>query len=82
MEEKANRLEKYVDKTSDNCKAIDLYLDKYVPVKIQNMVCETMEASLTLGPRRNHELYNADKMSLLYRLILSNDDAEEGDIRK
>lgn len=42
-----DRLESYVDETRDHCKAIDLYLDKYMPVKIQNSICETMEASLT-----------------------------------
>lgn len=52
-----------------------------MPVKIQNMICETLESSLTQEPRRNHELYNADKMSLLYKIILSEDEQEEGDIR-
>ena len=62
--------------------SLDLYLDKYQPVKIQNMINETLEASLTNQPRRNHELYNADKMSLLYKMILSEDEHEEGDIRR
>lgn len=40
------------------------------------MIAETLEATLTGVERRNHELYNNDKTSLLYRLILSNE--EEG----
>lgn len=82
MEAKLHSLEEYVDETGDHCKALDLYLEKYSPVKTQSMICETMEACLMKETRRNHELYNADKMSLLYRIILSEDEAEAGDIRR
>lgn len=45
------------------------------------MIGETLEATLTGVERRNHELYNNDKNSLLYRLILG-DEQEGTSIRK
>jgi hypothetical protein len=40
---------------------------------MQQMIAETLNACLTGVERRNHELYNNDKTSLLYRLILGDE---------
>lgn len=37
------------------------------------MIADTLNACLVDVERRNHELYNNDKTSLLYRLILGDD---------
>ena len=71
-----NTLDTKVSSTNNHTIALDNYLDKYQPVRMQQMIAETLEATLTGVERRNHELYNNDKTSLFYRLILS--DEEEG----
>ena len=65
--------EEIVRETHNHCKAIDNYLDKYQPVRVQAMIGDTLNACLTGEPRRSHELYDSDKLSLLYRLILEDD---------
>lgn len=56
--------------------ALDNFIDKYQPVKIQTMIGETLDACLTGEERRSHELYANDKISLLYRIVL--EDSGEG----
>ena len=41
------------------------------------MIGDTLYACLTGEPRRSHELYDSDKLSLLYRLVL--EDEAKGD---
>jgi hypothetical protein len=48
---------------------------------MQNMIGSTLYACLTGEQRRNHELYDQDKLSLLYRTILS-DDGKETNIER
>lgn len=62
-----------VAKASDHCQALDQYLDRYQPVRMQSMISETLEACLKDEPRRMHELYHSDKIGLLYRAILEDD---------
>ena len=52
--------------TKTHCHAIDNYLDKYEPVRIQTMIGDTIRASLSGKGRRRHELYDNDKIGLLY----------------
>lgn len=62
-----------VARTSNHCQALDSYLDKYQPVRMQNMIGQTLYACLKGDERRNHELYDQDKISLLYKIILEDD---------
>ena len=52
-------------------------MNKYQPVRVQNMIDETLDATLTGEERRNHELYANDKISLLYKIVL--EDTGAGD---
>ena len=62
--------------TNNHCVAIDNYLDKYQPVRMQAMIGDTLHACLLDEQRRKHELYDQDKIALLYKMIL--DDTGEG----
>ena len=66
-------LDSKVNKTDNHCTALDNYLDKYQPVRMQGMIGDTLYACLYGAERRKHELYDQDKTSLLYRTILSDD---------
>jgi len=77
-----NELNAFVSATKDHCKALDHYLYKFQPVKMQNMISDTMRSILTGNERRSHELYEAEKNSLLYKLVLSDNDGDDGMIRK
>lgn len=48
---------------------------------MQNMISQTLYACLTGEERRNHELFNQDKISLLYRIILE-DTGNESNIER
>ena len=43
------------------------------------MIGDTLRASLKGEQRRNHELYNHEKLNLLYSEVLSEDKEEEND---
>jgi seryl-tRNA synthetase len=62
-----------ITNTKNHCVAIDNYLDKYQPVRMQSMIGDTLNACLIDEPRRRHELYDNDKISLLYKMILDDD---------
>ena len=60
-----------VAETRDNCTRLAHYQEKYQPVRVQAMIGDTLYACLTGPARRAHELYDSDKLSLLYRDILA-----------
>lgn len=66
-----------VSETQNLCLKLDMYLYKYLPVRTQSVVGDTLRACLTGVERRRHELYDNDKIALLYQLILQ-DDGESG----
>lgn len=66
-------LDKSVVATENHCQALDNYLDKYQPVRMQNMISDTLYACLQDEERREHELYDVDKLHYLYELILQDD---------
>ena len=67
--------------TENHCVALDNFMNKYQPVRVQTMIGETLDACLTGEERRNHELYENDKISLLYRMVLE-DTGKGADIQK
>ena len=62
-----------ISTTKNHCVAIDNYLDKYQPVRMQAMIGDTLNACLMDETRRRHEIYDQDKISLLYQVILEDD---------
>jgi hypothetical protein len=59
--------------TRDNCTRLAHYQEKYQPVRVQAMIGDTLYACLTGTARRSHELYDSEKLYLLYRDILNDD---------
>lgn len=51
----------------------DNYYEKYLPIRTQALVNETLRAILSGKERRRLELYDADKNSLLYQGLLCDD---------
>ena len=43
---------------SDHCLALDQYLDKYQPVRMEDMISEHLDACLLGEQRIKHKLYN------------------------
>ena len=70
-----------MSETKNHCLALDNYLDKYQPVRVQSMIGDTLKACLTGDERRSHELYENDKISLLYRIVLE-DTGEQSNIQR
>jgi len=81
IDETLHKLEENVQSTENHCVALDNFMNKYQPVRVQTMIGETLDACLTGEERRNHELYENDKISLLYRIVLE-DSGAGGDIQK
>ena len=54
----------------DHCIALDNYLDKYQPVRMQDMINDHLDASLYGNPRKAHTLYQSQTISKLYRELL------------
>ena len=70
-------LETNVSETRNICTALDSYLWKYLPVRTQSIVSDTLRACLGGQERRRHELYDNDKVALLYQYILEDEGAAE-----
>lgn len=54
----------------DHCKALDQYLDKYQPVRLEDAVTHHLDACLGGEERIKHKRYTDSTMSILYRSIL------------
>lgn len=68
-------------KIARECDRVESYLDKYINIRIQNIVATTLRACLTGEARRNHELYDLDKMHLLFKAIID-EDGQPGDLER
>ena len=62
-------------RTRNLCMKLDQYQYKYAPVRVQAMIGDTLRASLKGEAKRNHDLYDHDKLYLLYRMILTDEGA-------
>lgn len=51
----------------------DNFYDKYLPIRTQALINETLRATLSGKERRRLELYDNDKNSLLYQALLCDD---------
>jgi hypothetical protein len=67
-------------KTTDHTNSLDHYIDKYLPVTIQNMISDSLGASLIGDQRRNDELYEASKLGMLYKSMLEEDEGKRSGI--
>ena len=47
-----------VKKLKDHCVALDNYLDKYQPIRMQACIYDSLSTCLKGDSRRKHELYN------------------------
>jgi len=54
-------------KASNHCHTLDNYLEKYLPIRSQALINETLRSVLSGKERRRLELYDSDKTSLLYQ---------------
>ena len=54
----------------DHCKALDQYLDKYQPVRLEDAVTQHLDACLGGEERIKHKRYTDERMSVLYRTLL------------
>ena len=64
------KLDGELGRVGDHCKALDQYLDKYQPVRMEDAVTEHLDASLSGEERIKHKSYTAARMSVLYRALL------------
>lgn len=54
----------------DHLLALDQYLDKYQPVRMEDMITEHLNACLTGDMRVKHKLYNDSKVQLIFKALL------------
>ena len=60
-------------KNSNHVLTHDNFYEKYIPIRIQAQISETLKAVLGGKERRRLELYDNDKNSLLYQSLLVDD---------
>ena len=60
-------------KCTNHCLTVDNYLDKYLPIRSQALINESLRSILSGKERRRLELYDNDKNSLLYQQLLCDD---------
>lgn len=53
-----------------HCHALDQYLDKFQPLRMQAMINDHLNSCLHAETRRKHKIYEDKKTGLLLRLIL------------
>ena len=53
-------------KNTNHCVTLDNYLEKYLPIRTQGLINETLRSVLGGKERRRLELYDNEKNSLLY----------------
>ena len=60
-------------KNTNHCITLDNYLEKYLPIRTQGLINETLRSILGGKERRRLELYDNEKNSLLYQQLLCDD---------
>ena len=81
LDELLHKLDEDVNLTRNLCYAVENCVEKYQPVRTQAMIGETLKACLTGEMTRKHELYDNEKIQLLYSVILG-DSGSGSDIQK
>ena len=64
-------------KCTNHCVTLDNYLEKYLPIRTQSQLNDTLRSVLSGKERRRLELYDNEKNSLLYRNLLTDDGSGE-----
>lgn len=64
-------------KNSNHVGAVDSFIEKYLPIRMQAVVTETMRSVVSGKERRRLELYEHEKNTIMYRRMLMNVGAEE-----
>lgn len=64
-------------KNTNHVVAHDSYFDRYLPIRMQALVTETMRSILSGKERRRLELYEHEKNTIMFRKMLMNVGAEE-----
>ena len=77
--ETLDKVDKQMQKITRDSNRIESYLERYVNIRIQNIISTTLKACLTGEARRNHDLYDLDKMHLLFKAIID-EDGQPGDL--
>lgn len=62
IEDGYDMMDKGLENVANNSNRIESYVENYMNIRIQNIVAETLRASLTGNQRRNHEKYDQAKM--------------------
>ncbi len=60
-------------KNVNHCITLDNYLEKYLPIRTQGLINETLRSVLGGKERRRLELYDNEKNAILYQQLLSDD---------
>lgn len=60
-------------KNTNHCITLDNYLEKYLPIRTQSLINETLRSILGGKERRRLELYDNEKNAILYQQLLSDD---------
>ena len=64
-------------KSANHCVTLDNYLEKYLPIRTQSLINETLRSVLAGKERRRLELYDNEKNALLYTNLLTDDGGGE-----
>ena len=60
-------------KQTNHAISMDNYLEKYLPIRTQALIDETLRAVLSGKERRRLELYDAEKNAILYKSLIADD---------
>ena len=60
-------------KNTNHCVTLDNYCEKYLPIRTQGLINETLRSVLSGKERRRLELYDNEKNGLLYQQLLCDD---------
>jgi hypothetical protein len=76
------KLRKGIDRNMNLTMKMDRYLNRYAPVQTQTLIGDTLRACLTGTARRSHELYNHEKLGMLYTMLLAEDEGNTSEVTK
>ena len=60
-------------KAKNHAETLDNYMDKYMPIRMQTQINETLYSLLSGTERKRLQLYESDKSFLLYKTLLEDD---------
>lgn len=71
-----SNFEKLLDETRVQCTQLDRFVDRYLPVRVQTQICQTLHNTMGINSRHRLQSYEIDCFKKLNNAVLGDQGVE------